>query len=437
VGRVLLEPPAALGGEPLELTFEPATRWDLNISAAGKTQCVRRGAFSQYFELPFGGDRVLGRFFVGDAAPHVRAWLAPLEIDPRAPLFDVAAPGSFGKDLAADGPFSTRGKPLDVAALYDRVFGAGPLAGQYCLQIEEKRRLGLRTRQRLTPDLLLLFDYGLNALANVFWRYYDADHPAYESERFFSYADALEGAYLYVDDILARFLASPGGGDAAVFVVSAHGNRPFRRAFDLNRWLWENGYLRLAPGARPFGFDVPAPEAVLRRGRYRPAVAWDETRAYAQGYGQIYLNVKGREKRGVVSPSEVAALKAELRERLLSVRDGGLRPVAAVDDGAELFAGPRRHCAPDLVVSLADGYRVSWESVLGGFAEATFADNRGVWSGDHASVDAGAVPGILFSNLKLEAEGAALEDVGPTVLRTLGLEEMPEVGGQPLAERNR
>jgi predicted AlkP superfamily phosphohydrolase/phosphomutase len=437
IGRVSLEPPAALGGEALELTFEPATRWDLNISAAGETQCVRKGTFSEYFALPFGGDRVLGRFFVGEASPHVRVWLAPLEIDPRAPLFDVAAPGSFGKDLAADGPFSTRGKPLDVTALYDRVFGAGPLVDQYCLQIEEKRRIALRMRQRLAPDLLLLFDYGLNALANVFWRYYDPDHPAYESEQFFSYADALEGAYLYVDDTLGKFLASPGGEAAAVFVVSAHGNRPFRRAFDLNRWLRENGYLRLAPGARPFGSDVPAPETVLRRGRYRPAVAWDETRAYAQGYGQIYLNVRGREKRGVVSPSEVAALKAELRERLLAVRDGGLRPVAAVDDGAELFAGPRQRYAPDLVVSMADGYRVSWESILGGFAEATFADNRGVWSGDHASVEAGAVPGVLFSNLKLEAEGAALEDVGPTILRTLGLEEMRDAEGRPLVERNR
>lgn len=436
VGRVALEPPAALGGESLELTFEPATQWDLNISAAGETQCVRRGTFSQYFELPFGRDRVLGRFAVGDASPQIRVWLAPLEIDPRAPLCDVAAPAGFGKEVAAEGPFSTRGKPLDLAAFYDRVFGAGPLVNQYCLQVEEKRNLALRIRQRLAPDLFLLFDYGLNELANIFWRYYDPGHPAYESELFFSYADALEGAYFYVDDILARFLSSPGGEDAAVFVVSAHGNRPFRRAFDLNGWLRENGYLRLAPGARPFGSDVPAPETVLRRGGYRPAIAWDETRAYAQGYGQIYLNVKGREKRGAVSPSDVAALKAELRERLLAVRDGGLRPVAAVDDGDEIFAGPRRHGAPDLVVSLADRYRVSWESVLGGFAEATLADNRGVWSGDHASVDAGAVPGVLFSNLKLEAEGAALEDVGPTILKTLGLDEMPDADGRPLAERS-
>ncbi|HUU56137.1 MAG TPA: alkaline phosphatase family protein [bacterium] len=437
VGRVSLEPPAALGGEPLELTFEPDTPRDLSISAAGRTQCVRKGTYSPYFELPFGGGRVLGRFFVGASSPHVRVWLAPLEIDPRAPLVDVAAPRSFGEDLAADGPFGTRGKPLDVAALHDRVIGPGPLVGEYCLQTEEKRQLGLWTRQRLAPDLFLLFDYGLNALAHVFWRYHDPGHPAFESERFFSYADALQGAYRYVDETLAKFLASPGAEDAAVFVVSAHGNRSFRRAFDPSRWLWENGYLRLAPGARPFGVGGPAPEAALRRGRYRPAVAWDETRAYAQGYGQIYLNVKGRERRGVVPPSEVEALKAELRERLLAVRDGGLRPVAAVDDGAELFAGPRRHCAPDLVVSLADGYRVSWESILGGFAEATFADNRDVWSGDHASVDAGAVPGVLFSNLKLEVEDAALEDVGPTILKTLGLDEMPHADGRPLAEKRR
>lgn len=435
VGRVMLEPPAVSGGEPLGLTFEANSPVELTISAGGHTQSVRKGEYGAYMELPFRGGRVLGRFLVGAAAPHMRVWLAPLEIDARAPLVEVAAPESFGRDLAAAGPFGTRGRPLDVAALHDRVLGPGPLVGEYYLQAEEKRQLGLATRQRLAPDLFLLFDYGLNALAHVFWRYHDPGHPAYEEEQFFSYADALPAAYRYLDETLAKLLAAPEAKEAAVFVVSAHGHRPFRRAFDLNGWLREKGYLRLEAGARLFGVGAPAPEAALRRGGYRPAVAWGETRAYAQGYGQVYLNLKGRESRGVVRPSEAAALKAELRERLLGARDGGVRVVAAVDDGAELFAGPRRSGAPDLVVSLADGYRVSWESVLGGFAEATYADNRGVWSGDHASVEAGAVPGVLFSNLKLEAGDAAVEDVAPTILRTLGLGERPRGDGRPLEEK--
>jgi len=192
-----------------------------------------------------------------------------------------------------------------------------------------------------------------------------------------------------------------------------------------------------SPGARPGGVGAPAPEAALRKGRYRPGVRWDGTRAYAQGYGQIYLNVRGRERRGTVAPSDVDRLKAELRVRLLAARDRGRKVVAAVDDGARLFAGPRRFCAPDLVVSLADGYRVSWESILGGFAAATFADNKGVVSGGHASLAAEAAPGLLFSNLKLETTGAAVEDVGPTILSILGVGRPAHLDGRPLGEAGR
>lgn len=438
VGNVSLEAPPGLGGPPLEITFKPEAAFYLTISAAGQTQQVTTGTYSEYFVLPFGRGlfgraRFLARFYVVSSSPQIRVWLSPLEVDPRAPFFDVAAPESFGEALAAGDPFGTRGKPLDVAALYDRVIGPRPFAGQYFLQIEEKRRLGLAAWQRYQPDLFLLFDYGLNELARVFWRHYDAQHPAYDADRFFTYADAFEAAYRYVDDALGRFRKAAGGG-VAFFVVSAHGNRPFRRSFDLSRWLLENGYLKLAPGARPWGVGAPAPEAALRKGRYRPGVRWEETRAYAQGYGQIYLNVRGRERRGTVAPSHADRLKEELRVRLLAVRDRGRRVVAAVDDGAELFAGPRRFCAPDLVVSLADGYRVSRESILGGFAAATFADNTGVVSGGHASLVAEAAPGLLFSNLKLETMGAAVEDIGPTILSILGVEQPAHVDGRPLSE---
>jgi len=441
VGSVSLEAPPGLGGPPLEITFKPETAFYLTISAAGQTQQVTTGTYSDYFVLPFGRGlfgraRFLARFFVVSSSPQVRVWLSSLEVDPRAPFFDVAAPESFGEALAAGDPFGTRGMPLDVAALYDRVIGRRPFAGRYFLQIEEKRRLGLTAWQRYQPDLFLLFDYGLNELARVFWRHYDVQHPAYDADRFSTYADVLEAAYRCVDEALGRFRKA-AGGDVAFFVVSAHGNRPFRRSFDLGRWLLENGYLKLAPGARPWGVGAPAPEAALRKGRYRPGVCWEETRACAQGYGQLYLNVRGRERRGTVALSRVDRLKEELRVRLLAARDRGRRVVAAVDDGAQLFAGPRRFCAPDLVVSLADGYRVSWESILGGFAAATFADNTGVVSGGHASLVAEAAPGLLFSNLKLETAGAAVEDIGPTILSILGVEGPAHLDGRPLSEAAR
>jgi len=438
VARAELEPPPFAAGPPLEVTFRAEAAQYLNISVAGQEQRVALGNYSGYFTFPFGGGpfsrwRAVGRFFVVSVRPQMRVYLTPLDVDPRAAVVPVAAPADFGAALAADGPFQTRGRPLDFSGLYDKVLGSGPFAGQYYTQAEEKQRLGLATWRNRRPDLFLLFDYGLDALAHAYWRFYDPGHPAYDAGRFYSYADTLEDAYRNVDRLIGNLLTSPDAGDTALFVVSAHGNRPFRRAFDVNRWLYENGYLKLKEGARPVGRGVPAPEAVLRRGKYKAAVAWPETVAYALGYGAIYLNVAGREKRGVVAASEVARVKDELRERLRAVRDGGRRPVVGVHDGARLFAGPRAFAAPDLILSLADGYRMSWESVLGGIAAATFADNAGVWSGGHASVAAAAVPGLIFSNLKLETADAGVEDVAATVLTVLGLPVPGGYDGRPLA----
>jgi predicted AlkP superfamily phosphohydrolase/phosphomutase len=194
--------------------------------------------------------------------------------------------------------------------------------------------------------------------------------------------------------------------------------------------------LALGETAKPWGVDTPLPEAALARGRYRPAIAWAATRASAQGFGQIFLNVAGRESRGAVPPGDVASLKEELRARLLAVRDGGRRPVVAVDDGASLFSGSPPAGAPDLVVSLAEGYRVSGESVLGGMAAQTFADNDGVVSGAHASVAAEAVPGLLVSNVKWEATAAGVEDLAPTIADLLGLEEDFGFDGRALARRD-
>jgi len=421
VGRVEISPPAYLPGRPAAFTFEPVSPVELNLHVGREQEIVRAGTYSDYFTIPVGGATFLGRFYVVSAAPEMRVWLEPLDLDPRAPLFEVASPGRFGRELAAGGPFGTRGRVLAVAAVHDRVLAPPALVERFLLQAEERRRLGLTAWSRHRPDLFLHFDYGLDELARIFWRYYDPGHPYFTDERFYSYADALEEAYVYLDATVGKFLPAPDGGEAAVFVVSAHGQRSWRRSFDLNRWLWENGYLALAAGARPWGINVPGAEAALARGKYRPAIAWERTRAAAQGFGQIYLNVAGRESRGVVPPGDVASLKQELRARLLAVRDAGRRPVAAVDDGADLFSGTPPAGAPDVVVSLAEGYRVAEETVLGGMSARTFADNDGAVSGAHASVAAAAVPGLVVSNVEFDAGTAGVEDLAPTVMDLLGV----------------
>jgi predicted AlkP superfamily phosphohydrolase/phosphomutase len=83
-------------------------------------------------------------------------------------------------------------------------------------------------------------------------------------------------------------------------------------------------------------------------------IDWRATRAFllpSDENGQIRLNLRGREREGIVDPAEADALLAEIRAGLLTFEDiGGGPAVAAVDRSEELFAGRRSHLLPDLVV---------------------------------------------------------------------------------------
>jgi len=198
--------------------------------------------------------------------------------------------------------------------------------------------------------------------------------------------------------------------DTALFVLSDHGFCSFRRGVNLNSWLLQNGYLALLDGAQ-------------ESGDYFEGVDWSRTRAYTFGLGGLYLNVKGREAQGIVKPSEAGALKKELIRKLSNLRDEekgavGIRNVYAT---SAMYKGPYLDAAPDLIVGYAAGYRTSWEAAVGKAGKRVFEDNNKAWSGDHC-VDPLLVPGVLFSNRKVEAEDPGIEDMAPTALALFGID---------------
>jgi predicted AlkP superfamily phosphohydrolase/phosphomutase len=213
-----------------------------------------------------------------------------------------------------------------------------------------------------------------------------------------------------MDDLIGRVMARIDD-HALLLVVSDHGFKSFARCVNLNAWLHQNGYLALKPEkseSRDWFEDVD----------------WSRTRAYTMGLNGLYLNLKGREREGVVEPGvESEALKQELRSRLQGLVDpsSGRVGITGVFDCDAVFAGPYVDNAPDLIVGYGDGFRASWDSVTGRVTRHIFEDNEKAWSGDHC-VDPRLVPGVLFSNRKIVDEKPAIVDVAPTILRLFGLD---------------
>ena len=88
-------------------------------------------------------------------------------------------------------------------------------------------------------------------------------------------------------------------------------------------------------------------------------VDWSRTRAFSvpsDTNGTIRLNVRGRERDGVVEPDDIPSLVAEIRSGLGSFTlDGEERAVASVDLVADSFGGASASgLLPDLVVRWSD-----------------------------------------------------------------------------------
>ncbi len=162
---------------------------------------------------------------------------------------------------------------------------------------------------------------------------------------------------------------------------------------------------------------------------------WSRTRAYALGLGQIYLNLKGREAKGIVSPgAEAEAVQDDLTARLMALHDPKThqRIVDAVYKAADIYSGPFIGNAAELQVGLADGYRVSWQTTLGGSPPGIVHPNMKKWSGDHSGYDFKSTAGTLISSRPLVSDVSRIIDIAPTVLRYFDVTIPADIDGQPL-----
>jgi predicted AlkP superfamily phosphohydrolase/phosphomutase len=165
-------------------------------------------------------------------------------------------------------------------------------------------------------------------------------------------------------------------------------------------------------------------------------IDWSRTRAYAVGINSVFVNLRGREKHGVVrSGPAQQALVDEIAQLLVDLRDddahGRSAPIRSVVKVAQAFPGADPAVAPDLIIGYDDNYRSGWATALGGVPERIFEDNLKRWSGDHC-VASRLVPGILLGNRPLAVDNPSLIDIGPTILDLCGVAVPEEMTGRPV-----
>ena len=354
------------------------------------------------------------RFYLKEVRPDFKLYVSPVNVDPSRPVLPISAPSGYARELASRvGLYSTLGIAEDTKAVSSGVLSGEEFLQQGRLLQEEELRLLDDQLKTFRSGLLFFYSGRADQQQHMFWR--SMESPGQEDREIPS--PEIQRVYEAMERLLERVLRS-AGTDTLVIAMSDHGFAGFRRAFSLNNWLVEKGY---------------AARKESGGSGYLEAFDWGRTKAYGLGFAGLYLNLKGRERAGIVSAAERDELLARLSGELLQMRDpvDGGRVVTRVLRGDRIYSGPLARNAPDLVVCYNRGYRASWETVLGLFSNELLADNKDPWSGDHL-MDPDLVPGVLFANRRIGAARPTLLDLAPTVLKEFGLQKTVDMKGEPI-----
>jgi predicted AlkP superfamily phosphohydrolase/phosphomutase len=367
-----------------------------------------------------GGVKGICRFFLKQAHPRFQLYVSPINIDPENPALPISTPSSYSRDLAKQiGEFHTQGIAEDTKALSAGVLDDKEYLEQARTVLAEHRRAFDVEFPKFRDGLFFFYFSSLDLNAHMMWRLTDPQHPAYDAALAARYGSSLEEFYEQIDQVLGEVMPKVDD-DTTLLVLSDHGFAPYRRSFNLNTWLLNNGYI-----VRKEGGSADSSEPLAD-------VDWSRTRAYGLGLNGLYLNLRGREREGAVEPGAQAdALLREIRQKLLEIRDpkDGSQVITRIDLASEAYQGPYASAGPDALVGYNRGYRAGWKTILGAFPVDVIEDNINAWSGDHC-MDFTKVPGVLLSNRKIEAQAPALTDIAPTILAEFGIAKTKDMMGQ-------
>ena len=325
---------------------------------------------------------------------------------------------------------------------------------------KQRGKTAVRLLKEKPWDFFMVVFRNTDEIGHFFWRHMDESHPRHDPQAPPHYKTAILDLYRQVDHWVGEIVAT-AGPDANILVMSDHGMGPLYRDVFINEWLWEKGWLKLKeePAGKKYGrslfrtigltrknisdtltrLNLHRLEIIIKkalgdriqvlprdeRPEFVNAIDWAKTQAYSFGYyGQIFINLKGREPEGIVEPGqEYETLRQEIIRELHQLKDpeDGRPIVDRVYLREELFHGPSLEQAPDLLTIMRDLTYITRK-------DYEFAGQRGILLRQPSTDESGShhLDGILIaSGPAFESQSAPLPspphipDVTPTILHLM------------------
>jgi len=339
----------------------------------------------------------------------------------------------------------------------------------YIRQMETMLDMRLKSARYLMNnyswDLFICVFTVLDQIQHFFWRHMDENHPHHCPNK---YQNVIKEFYIKVDSAIGELVAGlPAGTN--ILLTSDHGFGGGYGGFLINKWLENNGFLKLKHKPHQHmlnrclqnfkGFLLKhlnqrvirlivnmSPGWLLKKLSFRTTekydaidlyenLDWSQTRAYSVVGTGIYINLKGRDSKGIVKAEDYNDVRNSIIEKLAKLVDPrtgeSLSPKLFKKE--HIYHGEHIDSAPDIVIWMPP---YTHHARINGDAEwIGLSDPRKlVLSGWHR------LEGIFFAygpDIKQSGDklaGLKIYDITPTVLHMFGLPVPDDIDGRVLSE---
>ena len=260
-------------------------------------------------------------------------------------------------------------------------------------------------------DFFMTVFMGTDRIQHFFWKNVDESHPEYEKNEF---TVRVEKYYQKMDKIVSMFLRSVDLDETLFMFLSDHGFCPVHSEVLVNCLLHKRGFAK-----RNVKGEVDVEKSV--------AVAYE--------YGDIWLNLEGREPEGKLRFKEYSGVVEKIRRFLEEIEIDGQKIVKRVVT-RDVYWGPYVSEAPDLMVLFKPGWQAS-RSKSKKCEDGNCVVRSERWSGGHDGThDPRDVLGVLallghsiLGGLEVEVN---LYDLAPTILNALEVSVPSYMDGKPI-----
>lgn len=325
------------------------------------------------------------------------------------------------------------------------------------------------TRQRIKTIFYLMdkkeWDFfmgvliGTDRIQHYIWQYILPEDEKKLSKQEQEIVKKVVSYFKLIDDFFGKFIGEYKD-KADLLIISDHGFGPLNKKIYINRWLEKKGYLKVMRDRLkkraikrcafqiaktivnildPFKIRKKIFPDKNQKGRMRAYyflnyIDWSKTTAYSASNTEqgIYINIKGREKFGIIDEHDYHKVRDCLIRDLKEIKHPETGEPMEIDiyKREEQYHGPFVDSAPDIIVLFKSG-----EYLM----DVSLSEKLYETAGFHTGFGTHRMNGILIGYGNSFKKGVSLNhariiDIAPTIFHVQGMEIPEEMDGKPLID---